>query len=69
MKSFKVGDRVAYNVRFLQSIYESPAGDMAAARGVVEDVKKIGPLVLVRVKWDSDMPQRVAATNLAHVGR
>jgi hypothetical protein len=67
-----VGERVAYSVQFLRNIGMSHS-DMAHARGVVIEVKELGPgseTQLARITWDknADMPGRVNVTNLAKVG-
>ena len=69
---FKVGDKVAYSAQSLRSTGQY-TGDVPHARGVVKSLKKIGrsedAVVLVEVDWgDAELPQRVAAANLAHVG-
>lgn len=68
-KSFKVevGDKVAYSVQFLKSIGMSHS-EMARARGEVTAVDSFGTLVLARITWNADMPERVNVHNLAKVG-
>lgn len=64
----QVGDRVAYRVRWLRSVGLCHS-DAARARGVVTEMKPLGrSLILARVNWDSDMPERVNVENLARVG-
>jgi hypothetical protein len=62
-----IGDKVAYSVQFLKSIGASHS-DMAHARGEVTAVDIFGGLVLARIKWNADMPERVNVANLAKVG-
>ena len=71
MIQLKIGDRIAYSVQFLKSIFESQ-GEMALARGKIVELQKIGEsIVLATIEWDEeckDMPKRVNVKNLAHVG-
>ncbi len=67
MNGFKIGDKVAYSVQFLKSVGMSH-GDMAHARGVVQSIDPKPDYTLVYIKWDRDMPEKVNAKNLAHVG-
>ena len=62
-----IHDKVAYSVQFLKSIGMSHS-DMARARGIVTEIRKLGSLKLVRITWDSDMPEQVNIKNLAVVG-
>lgn len=65
-----VGSKVAYSVQFLRSIGMSHS-DMAHARGVVTEVATLGKdskLMLARIDWDREMPERVNVQNLAVVG-
>jgi len=70
-KAFQLqpGDRVAYSAQFLRSI-GCQTGELPAARGTVEAIENLGSTQLARIAWDTpgNLPQRVAAANLARVG-
>lgn len=66
--TFNVGDKVAYSVQWLKSVGMSHS-DYARARGEVTDVRALGGSPLITVEWsDPDIPARILAANLAHVG-
>ena len=67
MKKIDVGSRVAYSVKFLKSTGMSHT-DAARARGIVREIQPLGSLLLARIDWDRDMPERVNVSNLAIVG-
>lgn len=68
---FKVGDRVAYSVQFLQSICESH-GDIGHARGAIRELRPIpGGSTLASITWDQpgvSIPAVVNVANLALIG-
>jgi len=64
-----IGDKVAYSVQFLDSIGESPTGDMCHCRGEIIALKPLGSITLAGIKWDNpEMPDLVNVKNLAKVG-
>jgi len=65
----KVGDKVAYSNKFLQSIGMQHS-EMGRARGIVESIETIGDsLILATISWSNkDMPPKVNVQNLAKVG-
>lgn len=65
----KPGDKVAYSVGFLKSIFEPPTSPMCHARGTVVRIKDLGSTKLATVDWGADgFPARVNVANLAIVG-
>lgn len=69
MKTFSVGDRVAYSAAFCRSTGQI-TGDVPAGRGTVTEIVPLGSITLAAIAWDgdADLPARVAVNNLAHVG-
>lgn len=65
----KPGDKVAYSVQFLKSIFEPPTSPMCHARGTVASIMDLGSTKLATVDWGTDeFPPRVNVANLAIVG-
>jgi hypothetical protein len=64
----KVGDRVAYSKRFLQSTGQY-TGDVPHARGTVTALQPVGKdMTLAEITWDTpDLPARVNVGNLSTV--
>ena len=61
----KVGDRVCYSRRFLQSI-SCFTGDMPQGRGTVTELKQIGQTTLAVIDWHGmDLPEKVNTANLS----
>jgi hypothetical protein len=67
--SLKVGDRVAYSVKFLKSIYALHS-EMSQAKGIVSKIKNLDSVNLVFVEWkgNCNFPEKVVEPNLAKVG-
>lgn len=69
MSKFNIGDKVAYSVQFLDSIGESPTGDLCHCRGTITKLDSYGTLTLATIDWqDPEIPERVNVFNLAKVG-
>ena len=69
MAEFKPGDRVAYSVQFLKSIFEPTTSPMCHARGTIIEVKQFGCSKIASVEWEPPVfPGKVNTCNLAHVG-
>jgi len=64
---FKAGDRVKYSAAFVRSV-QLP-GDVAELKGKVLGVKKVGPKIVVKVKWGDGKIRSAIADNLAPVGK
>lgn len=65
----KIGTRVQFNRRFLQSTGQH-YGKVPFLKGEVIDFKpEIGTKGLCRVRWDSGEEQNVLAYNLAEFGK
>ena len=65
---FKVGDRVAYSVQFLESVGGAHT-DMAHGRGLITGFKQLSSeTMLAVIDWDRELPEVVNTHNLAHVG-
>ena len=65
----KPGDRVAYSVQFLKSIFEGPTSPMCHARGTITGITDLGSTKLATVDWGCDeFPKKVNVANLAIVG-
>lgn len=63
----KVGDRVCYSKRFLQSTGQY-TGDVPHARGVVTEIVPLGETTIAEIEWTfPDIPQRVNVANLSRV--
>jgi hypothetical protein len=61
----KVGDRVCYSRRFLQSI-SCFTGDMPQGRGTVIELKPIGQTTLAVIDWHGmDLPEKVNTAKLS----
>ncbi len=66
---FQIGDNVAYSVQFLDSIGESPTGDLCHARGKIKEIVSYGSLNLAVIDWGNpEIPEKVNVFNLAKVG-
>ena len=63
----KVGDRVAYSHRFLQSI-SCFTGDLPQGRGTVTELKQYGETTLAVIDWgEMDLPAKVNVANLSRI--
>jgi hypothetical protein len=63
----RVGDRVTYSRRFLQSI-SCFTGAMPQGRGVVKKLKQLGEVKLAVIDWGGlDLPENVNVKNLSRV--
>lgn len=66
--AFKIGDKVAYSVGFLDSTKLSHT-NYALARGEITGFEKFHSMSLAKIKWnDSEIPDVVNVYNLAKVG-
>lgn len=66
-QAIKVGDRVAYYRRFLQSI-SCFTGDMPQGRGTVKELVSLGEVTLAAIDWGGvDLPERVNVKHLSRV--
>lgn len=65
----KPGDKVAYSVEFLKSIFEPLTSPMYHARGTVVSIADLGSTKLASVDWGTgEFPKKVNVANLAIVG-
>ncbi len=65
VQSIKVGDRVCYSRRFLQSI-SCFTGDLPQGRGTVTELKQYGETTLAVIDWGGmDLPSKVNVANLS----
>lgn len=63
----RIGDRVAYSRRFLQSI-ACFTGDMPQGRGTVKELVPLGETTLAVIDWHGmDLPEKVNVKNLSRV--
>ena len=64
---YRVGDKIAYSKRCLQSI-GCHLGDMASARGHIVAIEPVSDTVLARIDWNTPgLPDRVNVKNLSLV--
>ena len=60
----KIGDKVAYSVKFLKSI-GCYTGNMPSSRGIITDIIKVGDRQLAAIKWNNPgTPKKVLTANL-----
>jgi hypothetical protein len=65
----KPGDKVAYSVGFLKSIFEPPTSPMCHARGTITGILDLGSTKIASVDWGTDeFPKKANIANLAIVG-
>jgi len=64
----KIGDKVAYSKKFLQSISEY-SGDMPHGRGVITKIIPLGETKLAEIDWNLDLPRKVNTANLVLVSK
>lgn len=63
----KIGDKVCYSQRFLQSTGQY-TGEVPFLRGIVTELKSYGELTVATVAWNGeDTPAKVAVSNLSRV--
>ena len=69
ISTLKVGDKVGYSKKFLQSTGQY-TGPIPFARGVITELKAYGiDFTLATVDWDTpEAPEKVNVKNLAKVG-
>jgi hypothetical protein len=69
MKTFEIGDKVAYSVQFLKSTGQT-TGNVPFARGIIKSFKRMGGIhSFCIIEWnDPDIPTLVNPFNLAIVG-
>ena len=66
-REIKVGDRVCYSRRFLQSTGQF-TGNIPHARGVVTALVELGGTTLAEIDWsDDETPARVNVANLTRI--
>lgn len=64
MKILRVGERVAYNAKFIRSIF---AHELASLRGIVESVYSSNGLIVASVIFNDGNTRKVLAANLIRV--